>query len=146
MAILRTALIALGLSLGLLPVGAGASRWNVPEGAGTAGPRFNMPDGSISQQDAMAIQDYYRALAATNHCSVGTIPAGAGCMQAVPPNRWVVGQPFPHDFYPEPLPRELAARLNPFSGFHYVRVGADVLLVVNGSEIVGAGMTIPVVR
>jgi hypothetical protein len=105
-----------------------------------------MPDGSISQQDAMAIRDYYRALALTNHCAVGTIPAGAGCMQAVSPNQWVVGQPMSHEFWPEPLPRELAMRLNPSSGYNYVRVGGDVLLVVRGSEIVGAGMTIPVVR
>jgi len=98
---------------------------HMPEGAGTAGPRFNMPDGAISQQDAAAIQDYYRALAASNRCPAGTIPAGAGCMQAVPPNRWVVGQPMSHAFWPEPLPRELAARLNPSQGFHYVRVGAS---------------------
>ena len=142
----RTLIAALGLSLSLLALAASASKWNTPEGAGTAGPRFNMPDGAISQQDAMAIQDYYRALAASNRCPAGTLPAGAGCMPAVPPNRWVVGQPMSHEFWPEALPRELAARLNPSSGFHYVRVGADVLLVVNGSEIVGAGMTIPVVR
>jgi len=138
--------VSVFLLLALIAGTANASRWNVPEGAGTAGPRFNMPDGSISQQDAMAIQDYYRALAVSNRCAAGTIPAGAGCMAAVPPNRWVAGQPMSHEFWPEPLPRELAMRLNPFSGFHYVRVGADVLLVVNGSEIVGAGMTIPVVR
>jgi hypothetical protein len=125
---------------------ADASKWNTPEGAGTAGPRFNMPDGSISQQDAIAIQDYYRALAASNRCPAGTIPAGAGCVPAVPPNRWVVGQPMSHEFWPEPLPRELSARLNPSSGFHYVRVGGDVLLVVNGSEIVGAGVAVPAVR
>ena len=51
---------ALLLSVLLLPTAAYAVNWNMghehTEGAGNAGPRYNMPDGSISQHDALTIQ------------------------------------------------------------------------------------------
>ena len=53
--------VSVFILLALIAGTANASRWNVPEGAGTAGPRFNMPDGSISQQDAMAMVACSRA-------------------------------------------------------------------------------------
>jgi hypothetical protein len=146
----RTAMIrrALLLSVLLLPTSAYAVNWNMghehTEGAGTAGPRYNMPDGSISQHDAATIQDYYRSLAASARCPAGSIPGAAGCSPAAPPGHWVAGQHMSGDVAAEPLPPGLAARLSPFDGYHYVRHGGDVLLVVNGTDIVAAGMAIPV--
>jgi hypothetical protein len=137
------------LIAGLLPAVAYASPWNTPghehtEGVGTAGPRNNMPDGRISLQDAVAIQDYYHALSATGHCLAGPLPGAGGCAPLSSARQWVVGQPMPPDVLPEALPSDLAARLMPSAGLHYMRHGSDVLLVVNGSDIVAGGMAIPV--
>jgi hypothetical protein len=133
----------------LAPATGYASPWNTPghehtEGVGTAGPRNNMPDGRISQQDAVAIKDYYLSLAANGRCPSGSLPGGAGCTPLGPLGGWVVGQPMPPNVLPEPLPRELAARLMPSAGLQYLRHGGDVLLVVSGSDIVAGGMAIPV--
>jgi hypothetical protein len=139
---------ALLLSVLLLPTAAYAVNWNMghehTEGAGNAGPRYNMPDGSISQHDALTIQDYYRSLAASGRCPAGSLPGAAGCSPAAGPGRWVAGQRMSGDVPAEPLPPDLAARLNPFDGYHYVRHGGDVLLVINGTDIVAAGMAIPI--
>lgn len=139
---------ALLMSVLLLPTAAYAVNWNMghehTEGAGTAGPRYNMPDGSISQHDALTIQDYYGSLAAGGRCPAGSIPGAAGCTPATAPGRWVAGQRMSDDVPAEPLPPDLAARLNPFDGYHYVRHGGDVLLVINGTDIVAAGMAIPI--
>jgi hypothetical protein len=147
----RTTIIrrALLMSVLLLPTAAYAVNWNMgghehTEGGGPQGPRYNMPDGSISQHDAVTIQDYYRSLAASVRCPAGSIPGAGGCTPAIPPGRWVAGQRMSSDVPAEPLPPDLAARLNPFDGYHYVRHGGDVLLVINGTDIVAAGMAIPV--
>jgi hypothetical protein len=133
----------------LVPATAYAVNWNMgdhdrTEAGGPQGPRYNTPIGSINQSDVMVIQDYYRSLAASDRCPAGSIPGAAGCTPANPPGRWVPGQPMSRDIPAEPLPPGLAMRLSPLSGFHYVRHGGDVLLVVNGTDMVAAGMAIPV--
>jgi len=133
----------------LAPATAYAVNWNVgghehTEGGGPQGPRYNTaPSGSISQHDATSIQDYYRSLAASGRCPAGSLPGASGCTPASSPGRWVAGQPMSRDILAEPLPADLAARLSPLPGFHYVRHGGDVLLVVDGTDMVAAGMAIP---
>lgn len=133
----------------LLPASVYAVNWEMgghdhSEGGGPKGPRYNTPIGSISQNDTMVIQDYYRSLEASGRCPAGSIPGATGCTQASTPGRWVAGQPMSRDVPAEPLPAGLAMRLSPLSGFHYVRHGGDVLLVVDGTDVVAAGMAIPV--
>ena len=145
---MRAVACAVLILAAMTPARGYAVNWNMgehdrTEGGGPQGPRYNV-SGSISQSDAMIIQDYYRSLAANGRCPAGTLPGAAGCTPASPSGRWVAGQSMSTDVPAEPLPRDLAMRLNPLGGFHYVRHGGDILLVVNGSEMVAAGMAIPV--
>ncbi len=140
----RTLLIAM-----LVPGTAYAVNWEMgshdrTEGGGPQGPRYNMTNGSIGQPDMMIIQDYYRSLATSERCPAGSVPGVAGCTPAAPSGLWVVGQPMSRDIPAEPLPGNLAARLSPMAGYHYVRHGSDVLLIINGTDMVTAGMAIPV--
>jgi hypothetical protein len=130
----------------LLPAAAYAADWNAgehehTEGAGR-GPLYNAPNAGIGPSDAAAIQDYYRALAASARCPPGLLPEVAGCVPSAAAEMWVAGQPVPRNVPVEPLPSDLNARLSPMYGFHYVRMGAEVLLVADGSNVIAAGMPI----
>jgi hypothetical protein len=124
----------------LLPAAARAVSWNngnhgghhvhVPEG-NDHGPHYNDPEASISQHDTIAIQDYYK-----------TQTAGAPLPPPSEPRPWAVGQQLPAAAAVEPLPPDLNARLSPFYGFHYVRVGGDIVMLADGTRVVAAGMPI----
>jgi len=123
----------------LLPAAVRASPWNAPEHHGGQhvpegndhGPMFNDAVATISQHDSAAIQDYYKVQT-----------AAAACPPNCPPLPWALGQPLPASAPVESLPPDLNARLSPFYGFHYVRVGGDIVLLADGTRVVAAGMPI----
>ena len=127
------------LLLGLLaPAVAHASKWNTPEhhGSEEVGPLYNPPPGGISPRDGSTIQDYYRSLAVAQRCAPGLLPGAAGCAAPAPVAGWTLGVRLPGGFPAEPLPPELAARLYPPYGEHYVRAGGTVLLITDDTRIV----------
>jgi len=127
----RTLVLAL-----LLPTAARAVSWHagehhhVNEGVGR-GPQFNLPDVMISPRDATLIAGYY-----------GGQTAAVAPLPPVQPHPWAFGQPLPAGLPAEPLPPDLKARVSPFYGYHYVRVGGDVLLLADDTGLVAAGMPI----
>jgi hypothetical protein len=90
--------------------------------------------------DAVTIQAYYQAATADGRCPPGLTRNGDSCLPPGQTRRWMLGQVLPSGVAAEPLPPELSARLHPMFGWHYVRVGGDILMVSNGPGIVGAGM------
>ena len=114
----------------LLPAAAGASTFRAPEmheGPGV-GPQYATQPAAIGPYDAAVIQSYY-------HSQLTTPPAGE-------PRSWIVGQKLPGGAPAQPLPADLNARVSPLYGFHYVRVGDDVVLLADGTNIVAAGVRI----
>ena len=130
----RTLFLAL-----LLPTAAHAVSWHsgehhnmVREGP-THGQFYDTPETGIGTTDAAAIQDYYRAQ---------PVACAPGCPQPGQPRPWAVGQPLPRGAPAEPLPPDLRAKVSPFYGYHYERVGGDVVLLADGTRVVAAGMPI----
>ncbi len=121
----------------LLPVAAHAVSWHAGEHHQATegccrGPQYALPYVYISPRDAALIADYYGGQAA----------AVAPPPQQVQPHPWAFGQPLPAGLPAEPLPPDLKARVSPFYGYHYVRVGGDVLLLADDTGLVAAGMPI----
>jgi hypothetical protein len=56
--------------------------------------------------------------------------------------KWAVGYPLPRDVVYYDLPASLTVRLTPPpSGYKYVRVAKDILLIAAGSGMVAAGIS-----
>lgn len=96
---------------------------------------------SISDRDRNEVYSYYRHQYAAGHCPPGLAKKNNGCM---PPGQakkvWAMNQPLPGGVAYDVLPRDLLGRLSPApSGYQYVRVANDVLMMAIGTRmIVGA--------
>lgn len=110
------------------------------------GPSMGNPGGgaqrvAISDRDRNEVYSYYRNQYAAGHCPPGLAKKNNGCM---PPGQakkmWSMNQPLPAGVLYDVLPRDLLGRLSPVpSGYQYVRVANDVLMMAIGTRmIVGA--------
>jgi len=116
-----------------------------PSGAsrqgGTSGPSATHGSVSVSDRDRNEVYSYYRQQYSAGHCPPGLAKKNNGCVPPGQANKmWSMGQPLPSNVMYEPLPRDLMGRLSPApSGYQYVRVANDVLMMAVGSRmIVGA--------
>ena len=118
------------------PQGGGPS--NAASHPGGGGPQASI---SISDRDRNEVYSYYRGQYAAGNCPPGLAKKNNGCM---PPGQakkaWTMNQPLPAGVLYEVLPRDLLGRLSPGpSGYQYVRVANDVLMMAVGTRmIVGA--------
>ena len=118
------------------PQGGGPS--NAASHPGGGGPQASI---SISDRDRNEVYAYYRGQYAAGNCPPGLAKKNNGCM---PPGQakkaWTMNQPLPAGVLYEVLPRDLLGRLSPApSGYQYVRVANDVLMMAVGTRmIVGA--------
>ena len=110
-------------------------------GGQQGGPSSPQARVSISDRDRNEVYSYYRTQYAAGHCPPGLAKKNNGCM---PPGQakkvWAMNQPLPGGVVYEVLPRDLLGRLSPApSGYQYVRVANDVLMMAVGTRlIVGA--------
>ena len=118
------------------PQGGGPS--NAASHPGGGGPQASI---SISDRDRNEIYSYYRGQYAAGNCPPGLAKKNNGCMPPGQAKRaWTMNQPLPAGVLYEVLPRDLLGRLSPApSGYQYVRVANDVLMMAVGTRmIVGA--------
>lgn len=106
------------------PQGGGPS--NAASHPGGGGPQASI---SISDRDRNEVYSYYRGQYAAGNCPPGQAKKA-----------WTMNQPLPAGVLYEVLPRDLLGRLSPApSGYQYVRVANDVLMMAVGTRmIVGA--------
>ena len=95
----------------------------------------------VADHDRTAVYTYYRGEYAAGNCPPGLAKKNNGCL---PPGQakklWAIGQPLPGSVVFYPLPGVLLVQLTPApSGYQYVRVASDVLMMAIGTRmIVGA--------
>jgi hypothetical protein len=99
---------------------------------------------TIGAPDQLAIRQYYGQQAAMGHCPPGLAKKNNGCL---PPGQakkmWAVGQPLPVGVAYYPLSPALLGRLTPApSGYLYVQVGPDVLLMGAASRLIVSAVAI----
>ena len=101
------------------------------------------PNIVVSQGDRSAIHGYYQPMYAAGNCPPGLAKKNNGCL---PPGQakkmWVIGQPLPMGVVYYPLPGVLIAQLTPApSGYQYVRVANDILMMAVGTRLIASAVS-----
>lgn len=79
------------------------------------------------------VEHYQRA----GHCPPGLAKKGNGCMPPGQARKWAVGEPIPRGVVLYPVPQPMLVQFPPAPyGYHYARVGPDIVLVRNSNNIV----------
>ena len=96
---------------------------------------------TFTDQDRIVIRDYYGARMAAGHCPPGLAKKNNGCLPPGRAKKWAIGQRLPRDVVFYDLPPQLTVKLSvPPSGYKYVRVAKDILLIAAGTGMVAAAV------
>jgi Ni/Co efflux regulator RcnB len=97
-------------------------------------PREN---GYFDDRRRTAAHDYYQAQYRGCHCPPGLAKKHNGCMPPGQAKKWRVGYPLPRDVIYYEVPRSLVVQMGPPpSGYRYIRVASDLLLIAVGTSMV----------
>lgn len=81
------------------------------------------------------VHDYYGSEFKSGHCPPGLAKKHNGCQPPGQAKQWAKGKPLTVAYYP--VPSGLVTRLGPPpSGYKYVRVASDILLIAVGTSMV----------
>lgn len=87
------------------------------------------------------VRDFYNAQIRAGTCPIGFAKKDDGCEPPRHLRSWEVGKPLPANAIRFDLPAVLVAKLGkPPSGYRYVRVVGDILLVSNRTKLVVDGI------
>jgi Ni/Co efflux regulator RcnB len=88
--------------------------------------------------DRVVVHNYYeREYHKGKGCPPGLAKKHNGCMPPGQAKKWRYGHPLPRDVVWYPVPHELVIQLPaPPSGYKYVRVASDILMIAAGSSMV----------
>lgn len=80
---------------------------------------------------------YYGSQYSAKRCPPGLAKKNNGCMPPGQAKKWSVGQALPPDVVYYPVPQTVTVRIGlPPSGYRYVRVANDILLIAIGTSMV----------
>ncbi len=84
-----------------------------------------------------AVREYYGEAFRAGRCPRGLAKKHDGCMPPGQARKWELGRPLPHDVVFYDVPPALVVKLGPPpSGYRYVRVAGDILLIAIGTSMV----------
>ena len=91
----------------------------------------------FGDHDRVVIHDYYVEAEKGGHCPPGLAKKHNGCLPPGQAKKWAIGQPLPPAVVYAPLPPALVVQLTPPpSGYRYVQVAGDVLMISAGTRMV----------
>lgn len=83
------------------------------------------------------VREYYKDQFGRGRCPPGLAKKRDGCMPPGQARKWQLGRPLPRDTVYYAIPQPLAVRIGPPpSGYRYVRVASDILLIAIGTGMV----------
>ena len=83
------------------------------------------------------VNNYYSDQFRSGRCPPGLAKKHNGCMPPGQAKKWNVGQPLPRNVVYYSVPQPLVLQFGqPPSGYRYVRVGSDILLMAIGTRMV----------
>jgi Ni/Co efflux regulator RcnB len=93
--------------------------------------------GYFQDQQRVVVRDYYSGQFRAGRCPPGLAKKHNGCMPPGQAKKWVIGRPLPRDVVYYDLPSSVVVQLGPPpSGYRYVRVASDILLIAVGTGMV----------
>ena len=107
------------------------------KGHGKGGDDDRHGERHFGDQQKVVVHEYYGESFRSGRCPPGLAKKHNGCMPPGQAKKWRVGRPLPRDVVYYEVPRELVVRLGPPpSGYKYVRVAADILMITVGTAMV----------
>jgi Ni/Co efflux regulator RcnB len=93
--------------------------------------------GYFQDSQRLAVREYYEPRFRAGNCPPGLAKKNNGCMPPGQAKKWRKGYRLPSDVVYYPVPNDISIRLGvPPSGYKYVRVAADILLIAVGTSMV----------
>ena len=93
--------------------------------------------GYFNDHQRVVIRDYYGTEYRAGRCPPGLAKKNNGCMPPGQAKKWAMGRPLSRDVEYYPVPRSLINGLGvPPTGYRYVRVSNDVLLLALGTNLI----------
>ena len=94
-------------------------------------------DSRFEDRHRAAIREYYVEQERGGRCPPGLAKKRNGCMPPGLAKKWSMGRPLPRDLVYYDLPPQLVVKIGvPPSGYKYVRVAGDILMIAVGTALV----------
>ena len=91
----------------------------------------------FGDHERVVIRDYYEERGRMGRCPPGLAKKHNGCMPPGQAKKWHKGRPLPREVIYHDLPPRVVIQIGtPPSGYKYVRVAADILLIAVGTGMV----------
>jgi len=91
----------------------------------------------FSEQSRVVVREYYGAQIQSGRCPPGLAKKNNGCQPPGQAKKWTMGKPLPRDVIYYEVPRAVVVKIGvPPSGYKYVRVATDILLIAIGTAMV----------
>lgn len=88
------------------------------------------------------VRDYYVTQNRSGRCPPGLAKKNNGCMPPGQAKKWDIGRPLPREVIYYNVPQQLVIQIGqPPSGYRYVRVASDILMIA-----IGSGMVVDAIR
>ncbi len=93
--------------------------------------------GYFGEPQRRIAHDYYEPRFKAGKCPPGLAKKHNGCMPPGQAKKWRMGYPLPRDVVYYPVPNSVSVQIGlPPSGYKYVRVAADILMIAVGTGMV----------
>jgi len=139
---IRMTAIALLFAVAAGPVLAEKPSWAGEKGAkGKSGKQDKNHEGKGShfgEPQRVVVREYYgESYGKSGRCPPGLAKKHNGCMPPGQAKKWQMGHPLPRDVVFYEVPSSLVVKIGPPpSGYRYVRVAADILMIAVGTAMV----------
>jgi Ni/Co efflux regulator RcnB len=91
----------------------------------------------FQDRQRVAVNDYYGRQFRSGHCPPGLAKKHNGCVPPGHAKKWHVGQPLARDVVYYSVPQQLVVQIGqPPSGYRYVRVASDILMMAIGTRMI----------
>ena len=91
----------------------------------------------FEERHRMIVREYYDKEYRGGHCPPGLKKKHDGCMPPGQARKWKYGRPLPRDVAYYEVPQSLVVQIGvPPSGYRYVRVASDILMIAIGTNMV----------
>ena len=91
----------------------------------------------FKDQDRVYVREYFTEHYGTGRCPPGLAKKHNGCMPPGQAKKWTYGRPLPRDVVFYEVPQPVVMQIGPPpSGYRYVRVAGDILMIAIGTRMV----------
>ena len=91
----------------------------------------------FTDRHRVVVREYYGEQFRSGKCPPGLAKKNNGCMPPGQAKKWQVGRSLPHDVIFYEVPHSLVVQIGlPPSGYRYVRVASDILMIAVGTAMV----------